>query len=408
MAINNSREFLALFSGVTDHLIFGRNREIVPGTFMPEPGEIESVTFVGTSRNDTLIGGGGETFTFFLGSAGNDLYGLDYLSEPYSYGAVDYSNARRGVFVDMNFRGSRTFTDESGDVRTVEIIGRAWDGLGGVDSFMEQRGPGFSGLSSVTLVFGSSHRDVMIDDSNTYEFLGGRGDDLMIGGFFLSGGDGDDRLIGGFYSEGGDGDDICRARGNSSYGAAGEDGDDLLIGNNSAEEYLIGGAGDDRIFARGGDDRYVTGDAGNDYVDGGRGNDFIDGGVGKDILISGAGNDTINPDVEYYQLDPTQPRDGARDVIMVTRADLGAYRDTVLFNAFEEDRDQIRFGDAVRGGKDFRVYQEDNATSPGRVDTVLQIDRNGDGFGGDTPDADDYFLVAQGADLSLHHGYLLT
>lgn len=80
----------------------------------------------------------------------------------------------------------------------------------------------------------------------------------------------------------------------------------------------------------------------------------------------------------------------------------------MLFNAFEEDRDQIRFGDAVRGGKDFRVYQEDNATNLGRVDTVLQIDRNGDRFGDGAADVRDYFLVAEGADLTLHPGYLLT
>jgi len=52
--------------------------------------------------------------------------------------------------------------------------------------------------------------------------------------------------------------------------------------------------------------------------------------------------------------------------------------------------------------------EEPVATVAGSVNTVLQIDGDGDGFGGDVPDESDYFLVVQGADLSLHHGYILT
>ena len=98
------------------------------------------------------------------------------------------------------------------------------------------------------------------------------------------------------------------------------------------------------------------GEAGNDYVDGGAGNDFLDGGVGCDILVSGAGNDTINPDVEFFHAN--DPRDGARDVILVTRADLGAYTDKVVHTAFEEGLDQIRFGAAVGWRTDFRILKE--------------------------------------------------
>lgn len=405
MSINNREDFLAYAADadglvITDHLYFGKNRQVPPGTYTADwdAGQVDSVTFVGTRGRDTLLGGGGEVYTFFLGAKGDDLYGTELFTNAY----VDYSDAGRGVFVDMTYRGSRTFTDESGATRTEAVIGRAHDGFGGTDYFLEQQESGLEGYSSIIGIFGSSHRDVMIADAGGFgEFYGGGGNDLLIGGF-AHGGAGDDRLIG-------------RATGDFSYGAYGEDGNDILHGTDFIDFNLVGGAGNDRIYAGAGDDGAgrgrlvaVTGNEGNDYVDGGAGEDFIDGGVGSDILVSGAGSDTINPDVEYFQTNPTQPRDGARDVIRVTRADLGAYRDRVLFNAFEEDRDQIRFGEAVRGGKDFRVYQEDNATNPGRVNTVLQIDWNGDGFGEDAPDAGDYFLVAQGADLSLHHGYLLT
>lgn len=74
---------------------------------------------------------------------------------------------------------------------------------------------------------------------------------------------------------------------------------------------------------------------------GNEGNDYVDGGVGKDVLVSGSGSDTINPDVEFFQKAPNQARDGARDVILVTKADLGDYTDVVLSRAFEAGRDQI-------------------------------------------------------------------
>lgn len=405
MSINNREDWLAQWSEnglfVTDHLYFGNNRLAPPGSYTADwdTGEVDSVTFKGTEGRDTLLGGGGEFAAIFIGTRGNDLYGGGLAlgdEEAFYYGVVDYSGARSSVVVNMDLRGSRTFTDETGEVRTVSIVGRALkDGFGGHDDFMEGTAFG-GGYSSVTTVIGSRFADTMV--GQTFDGLhGGRGDDHLAGNA-LYGGRGRDILIG-------------NAPEGSSVVLFGEEGDDWIFGTDGpgrTDVYLVGGAGDDRIFAGAGDDTFLMGDEGDDWIDAGAGDDFVDGGVGKDVILSGAGNDVINPDVEYFQSDPTQPRDGARDVILVTRADLGAYRDRILFNAFEEGRDQIRFGDAVRGGKDFRVYQEDDTAHPGRVNTILQIDRNGDGFGEGAADVSDYFLVAQGADLSLHHGYLLT
>ena len=158
---------------------------------------------------------------------------------------------------------------------------------------------------------------------------------------------------------------------------------------------------------------------GTTHIDGGDGNDFIDGGVGRDILISGSGNDIINPDVEFFQEDSDQPTDGARDVIRVTRHDLGDFTDLVLSRSFEAGVDEIRFRDAVKYGVDYRVFYEDQTVSPTTgqprpedladvKNTVLQIDWNRDGFGDGTPDAEDYFISVLDVTLTEHGGFLLT
>jgi hypothetical protein len=293
---------------------------------------------------------------------------------------MDFSGARRGVSVVMErVLGTRTFTDEHGETRTVAIIGAASDGLGGIDTFAAA--PGFDFLfSPISHIVGSRFAD-RIDAP----------------GQFVDGGAGNDCLSG-WWLDGGKGNDVLRAT--LEY-----------------TKQLIGGDGNDRIIASVGDDHWVTGNAGNDHVDGRAGNDYLDGGIGADVIVSGAGNDTINPDREFGN--GGQP-DCARDVVRVTRDDLGDFTDIVNALAFEEDRDQIRFGDAVRTGADFRVYKEAQSFDPetglllrnydqaALTNTVLQVDQDGDGFGVGTPDATDYFLVVLDADLSLHHGYMLT
>lgn len=447
MSINNSREFLDSLVGsgdwlITDHLVAGRNVQLAPGTFpLPDwdnwPYAISTVTFTGTSRNDALLGGGGELYAFFMGTRGDDLYGAFTENE---LGYVDYSGARTGVFVDLRYTGTRTFTDAEGEVRTVGIVGKASDGFGGTDYFADS--PNFPG-SGMYGFFGSSHRDVMIADSEGewgHEFYGGAGKDLLINGVIQYGGAGNDRLVNGWLNYGEDGCDLLIG-GTEQHGGAGNDrlvgrvtengytgegdgywgeggeGNDCLLGTDFIDA-LIGGAGDDRILAGGGDDWIVTGNEGDDHVDGGAGDDFIDGGVGRDVLVSGAGSDTINPDVELFQAAPDQARDGARDVIRITREDIGDFNDVVLSRAFEAGRDQIRFG-AARD-EDFRVYHENQSINPAtglpfrsddladRVNTVLQIDQDGDGFGATDPDADDYFLFVLDADLALRSGFLLT
>ncbi|WP_299133140.1 calcium-binding protein [uncultured Amaricoccus sp.] len=447
MSINNSQDLLDDLRTygiiVTEHRLFGANIRLVPGTYTPnwDTSEVDSVTFQGTAGRDALFGGGGEGYAFFIGTRGDDLYGTSANPDSFSVAYADYSGARTGIIVNMDYHGTRTFTDAEGDVRTVDVIGKASDGFGGTDYFAASAEAWNVGASSLWGVIGSSHRDVMVGDA---DFFGGRGNDLLIGSSAF-GGEGNDRLVGrasdlrsyvSLYGDegndvilgvdsvynsldGGAGNDRIVAGSGEDQNLYGGDGNDCLIGSDEADKRLLGGAGDDWIFAGTGDDGYVIGQAGNDYIDGGAGDDFIDGGVGKDVLVSGSGNDIINPDVEYFQSNPDQARDGAKDVIKVTRADLGDYTDVVLSRAFEAGRDEIRFKEAVCRGESYRVFTEAQSFNDAgkllrpddladRQNTVLQIDQDGDGFGGATPDSDDYFLVVLDATLSQHNGYLLT
>lgn len=290
-----------------------------------------------------------------MGSRGDDLYGIAPSPDVFVNAYVDYSDAKKGVFVDGSYRGSRTFTDSDGETQTVAVVGRAWDGFGGTDYFAENAEDWAAGSTSVIGVFGSSHRDVMIDGgAGFFDFYGGRGDDLLVGPS-CRGGKGDDRLI---------------LTAEWDWGA------------------------------------YGRGDEGNDCI---IGSDFID-----HSIAGGAGSDVINPDVEYFQLDPNQARDGARDVIRVIRADVGDFDDVVLSRAFEAGLDQVRFREAA-AGRDFRVYHEDESINSAtgrpfrsddladRANTVLQIDADGDGFGGATTS-----LFVLDADLAQRSGWLLT
>ena len=244
MSINNRFEYAANIvamdgATITDHILRGRNVQVAPGTYTPDFDTLlyDSVTFAGTSRSDQLLGGGGEVYTFFVGTAGRDLYG----TQSFSTAFVDYSDAPRGVVVDMSFRGTRTVTDASGETTTVALAGKALDGFGATDHFMEMTEEGFEGFSAILGIFGTSHRDVMIGGGGFDDFYGGRGNDLLIGGF-SRGGDGNDVIIG-------------RATGDNQSAGIGEEGNDVIFGTDLIDFDLIGGAGNDRIFAGAGRER---------------------------------------------------------------------------------------------------------------------------------------------------------
>jgi hypothetical protein len=425
-----------------DNTLTGANIEIAVGS----TADGQTNRFIGTPGRDTWVGGIDNIFT---GSAGNDVF-AENNPDDWGLSWVDYGAAPGPVVVDLTALDgiTQTFTDQSGDVRTIPIKGAALiDGYGGIDYYMKGT---YQDTSAIEFINGSNHNDLLMGDVESNYINGNGGNDTILGGGgdnglyeALHGDDGNDLII---IGNGGHVD---------AYGGAGNDtirGGDETVGHYGARRY--GGDGNDVIFGGNGDDGWLVGEEGNDYVDGGAGNDFIDGGIGADTLVGGPGTDFINPDVEWFQIDHP-PTDRARDIIRITAADLGDYQDFVISRAFEPGIDRVEFGEAVGRGlgfglpnfgnislptiqlpqipgfnlnlslpdlsgfatspfpsgggfggfagfggvKNFRVYYE-NATinernnqivytdDPAIQNTVLQIDHNGNGY-----DQADYFLV---------------
>ena len=110
-------------------------------------------TLTGDSGDNTLIGGGGDDI--LVGGAGNDLLvggrGADQLIGGDGIDAVDYSTSIAGVVVDM-IDGSAGGGDAQGDV-----------------------------FSSIEVVQGSFHDDVLRGDNNDNILRGGLGADVLDG-----------------------------------------------------------------------------------------------------------------------------------------------------------------------------------------------------------------------------------
>lgn len=100
----------------------------------------------------------------------------------------------------------------------------------------------------------------------------GAGDDFIMGGA------GNDRI------DSGEGDDTV-------YGGAGRDD----IFGNSGDDDVSGGEGNDVVYGGDGND-FMTGTTGDDYLEGGAGDDTVWGGAGNDILSGGRDNDRLEGD----------------------------------------------------------------------------------------------------------------
>lgn len=182
--------------------------------------------------NDVMIGGVGDDI--FYDRPGHDTFrgspGIDH---------VDFSITGGGVFVKLDDIANDGPTGAADNVTT-----------------------------SIEIVTGTDHRDILIAGPLPATFHGGAGDDT------LRGGPGDDTLHGSF------GDDVIRAG----------PGDDTVHGG-YGDDLLRGDSGSDTLHGNDGSDRLI----------GGPGNDTLDGGPDNDLCRGSAGADT------YFSCETAQP-----------------------------------------------------------------------------------------------------
>ncbi|MDL2402063.1 DUF5801 repeats-in-toxin domain-containing protein [Rhizobium mayense] len=269
---------------------------------------------IGTSGDDTLVGGAGDTLT---GGAGNDTFvaasGTVTVTDLHDQDIVKVLN---GATAAITATGDWTATSDTVNSGTATINANGHDidlsAAGGNGWTLTNAG----NATGVTLV-GSNHGDTII---------GGSGDDIIkagTGSDNIDAGAGNDKI---YLSA-----DIADAGGYAPRSfdlGAGVNIEVSLAGKSGTGDNVNGGAGDDTLYLQGsGSNGYVldyrsnaglqlqgvehiVGTDSNDLIavsktymsdaagggvtiDGGAGDDVIFGGAGNDTLIGGSGNDTI-------------------------------------------------------------------------------------------------------------------
>ena len=222
------------------------------------------------ARASRIVGtNGDDSFLITAPVAVDGLAGFDTLG-------FDFSASLVGIHLDL----SGLWTGGVGwlngyQIRNIEAVGPSALGSGveNADILGSERDDSIvlgAAYAQRTLLYGLGGDDLL---------SGGNADPAVTGANnFLDGGAGDDRVFGGAR-----GDDLI-----------GEDGDDLLDGG-GGDDLLFGDAGRDWLRGGTGAD-YLRGGAGDDQLDGGAGDDRLDGALGADLLNGGAGSDTA----EYY------------------------------------------------------------------------------------------------------------
>ena len=196
------------------------------------------------------------------------------------------------------------------------------NGLGGNDTINDgEAAPGADRLDGGngldTLTFTGRQASVRVDLAADPQTGGSAGEENVLASFeAAAGGDGADDLLGPtraspdrLFLLGGAGNDRLFARSPSPTTLRGGAGDDELIGGPAAETFE-GEDGDDRVSGAAGDDRILGGDGGDqldgedgadqifagegaDTATGGDGRDNLSGGRGIDTLVGDAGNDVL-------------------------------------------------------------------------------------------------------------------
>lgn len=244
--------------------------------------EVDGFTAVeglrGSHFADLLQGANGAALQAFVGNGGNDtMDGM--VSSGYASRRVDYMHALTGIDVQFDSLGGATATDG------LPILGGRVVTPGTPGAVI-----GTDTLHNIWWVRGSDFADTMIGSTDTNQFEGRGGNDLLDGGgttlvdivsyhgsptgvsVFL-GMNGTD----GTAKDGWGGTDILR-------------GIERVLGSRDFNDTLTGNEQANLLTGQGGHDS-LQGGSGNDTLEGGLGNDTLSGGLGADAMIGDDGND---------------------------------------------------------------------------------------------------------------------
>jgi VCBS repeat-containing protein len=162
---------------------------------------------------------------------------------------------------------------------------------------------------------------------------------------------------------GGAGNDVIFANAGNDIISGGA-GDDTLKGGDG-NDTINGGASTDPTIAGSGDD-VIYGGAGNDIIHGGDGDDIIEGGEGDDIIYGGAGDDTIYGGEGADQLYGGAGSDTFK-ISSVNESGIGSDNRDVIFD-FDTSLDQIDLTGLV--GSDFSFLGTAEFSSDSSVSQV--------------------------------------
>ncbi|MEM7784161.1 MAG: hypothetical protein AAF623_12470 [Planctomycetota bacterium] len=257
------------------------------------PGQVNSLVFVGFNGNDTFFNNTAINSSLF-GHAGNDeLFGGNGNDLIVGDVGNDTLQGNDGNDIIIGFNGSDTIRGGSGND---ELFGG--DGLnsifgeGGNDLiFGGNDADNIDGGLGIDKIYALAGNDIIATGGGGIQ--GTTGDDVLTQADLVLGLEGDDTITGGIGWDviyGGTGNDRVNGSDTASW-IFGQAGDDVLIGG-SANDYFTAEGGDDAIVGAGGDDFIFTG-TGFDYTEAGEGNDFIDAGANEDRILAGGGVDTV-------------------------------------------------------------------------------------------------------------------
>jgi Ca2+-binding RTX toxin-like protein len=267
-----------------DALVLTTNPNLTANVTLNARSDVGNQALIGAQGNDTLVGSG---FSDFLrGGGGNDAIdggaGADQMIGDFG-DDVFYANTQADLVFEDSGAGHDTIIATTGFYlyENIEDLGLA-AGSGAVFGVGNGLNNLIQGNETANLLLGGAGNDFVNGADGNDVLYGEDGDDTVSGDGgidFVAGGLGNDDLFG-------------NAGADALFG---EDGDDYLDGGDSFDtDILIGGAGNDTLYAISG-----QADPEQDLLDGGAGDDayWVDTGADLTFEAADGGTDTVHANV---------------------------------------------------------------------------------------------------------------